>query len=133
MYRHADLFLDAWPYNVHTTASDALWAGLPVLTLAGQSFAARVAASLLTALGLESLIVQTPQQYEATAIQLANHRETLTAYRTQLQAQRLSSPLFDGKRFTHDLEAAYRVMMDRHQSGLPCETIVVSPSTHTGV
>ena len=129
----ADLFLDTLPYNAHTTASDALWTGLPVLTLAGQSFAARVAASLLTAVGLESLIVQTPQQYEATAIHLANHRETLTAYRTQLQGQRLSSPLFDGKRFTHDLEAAYRVMMERHQSGLPCETIVVSPSTHTGV
>jgi len=128
----ADLFLDTLPYNAHTTASDALWAGLPVLTLAGQSFAARVAASLLTAVNLDSLIRQTRQEYEATAIHLANHRETLTAYRAQLQVQRQSSPLFDGKRFTHDLETAYRMMMERYDSGLPCETIVVPASLQAG-
>lgn len=129
----ADLFLDTLPYNAHTTASDALWTCLPVLTLMGHSFAARVSASLLSAVNLKSLITQTRQEYEAKAIDLANHRDTLAAYRAQLHVQRQSSPLFDSKRFAHDLEAAYRVMMERYESGLPRETIVVPPSSLTGV
>lgn len=127
----ADLFIDTLPYNAHTTASDALWMGVPVLTLVGQSFAARVGASLLTAVNLSELITHTRQDYEATAIRLASNRQELAALRAHLQLQRKASPLFDGKRFTRDLESAYRMMMERHQSGLPPETMFVPPSMPT--
>jgi protein O-GlcNAc transferase len=127
----ADLFIDTLPYNAHTTASDALWAGLPILTLAGQSFAARVTASLLSAMNLSELITHTSQDYEAAAIRLATHPTELAALRARLQVQRKQSPLFDGKRFTRDLETAYRMMIERRQSGLPSEAIVVPPSSPT--
>ena len=121
----ADLFIDTLPYNAHTTASDALWAGLPVLTLAGQAFAGRVAASLLTAVGMPELITHTPQQYEELAVHLATHPEELSALRSRLQGLRTQSPLFDGKRFTQDLEKAYQIMFDRQQAGLPSAVISV--------
>ena len=124
-HQAADLFIDTLPYNAHTTASDALWAGLPVLTLIGQAFAGRVAASLLTAVGLPELITHTPQDYENRAIHLATHPGDLAALRAKLQELLRSSPLFDGQRFTRDLEKAYRIMFERQQANLPCEPIYI--------
>jgi predicted O-linked N-acetylglucosamine transferase (SPINDLY family) len=115
----ANLFLDAFPCNAHTTASDALWAGLPVLTLMGQSFASRVAASLLNAIGLPELITTSPQGYEALAIELAKNPEKLTAIKTKLANNRLTSPLFDTPQFTKDLEQTYTKMYERYQADLP--------------
>ena len=106
--RHAlaDLFLDTLPYNAHATACDALWAGLPVLTCAGTAFAGRVAASMLTALGLPELIAQTLEEYEARALELARNPARLKALRERLTAARTSAPLFDTPRFTRNLETA---------------------------
>jgi predicted O-linked N-acetylglucosamine transferase (SPINDLY family) len=124
-HRLADLFLDTLPYNAHTTASDALWAGLPVLTLMGQSFAARVAASLLQALDLPELITDTTQAYEEMALKLAQQPEWMAQIRDKLAHQRLSSTLFDGALFTRHLEKAYKAMHERHQRGLPPAHITV--------
>jgi predicted O-linked N-acetylglucosamine transferase (SPINDLY family) len=110
-YQAADLFLDTLPFNGGTTASDALWAGLPVLTLMGQAFASRYAASLLTAIGLPELITTTPEQYEALAIELGQHPEKLTAIKEKLAHNRNTTPLFDTPLFTKHLEAAYRRMV----------------------
>ena len=115
-HRQADLFLDTFPYNAHTTASDALWAGLPVLTLMGQSFASRVAASLLTAIGLPELITTTSQEYEALAIELAKNPEKLAALKEKLAKNRLTTPLFDTPQFTKDLERAYVQMYEDYQA-----------------
>jgi len=101
----ADLFLDTLPYNAHATASDALWAGLPVLTRRGSAFAGRVAASLLTAAGLPELIAETAQDYEALALALAREPERLKALRDKLAAGRATAPLFDTPRLARDLEA----------------------------
>ena len=121
----ADLFIDAFPCNAHTTASDALWAGLPVLTLMGNSFASRVAASLLNAIGLPELITVTPQAYEAMAIELVRNPEKLHALKQKLASNRLTTPLFDTPQFTKDLEQAYVQIYQRYQSDLPPENIVV--------
>jgi protein O-GlcNAc transferase len=118
-HRLADLFLDTLPYNAHTTASDALWAGLPVLTQAGRAFAGRVAASLLRAVGLPELITHSREAYEAVAIELALDREKLRGLKEKLQANRLTAPLFDTACFTRDLEAAFEAMYRRYQAGLP--------------
>ncbi|MFO1083927.1 MAG: tetratricopeptide repeat protein [Reyranellaceae bacterium] len=117
-HRCADLFLDTLPYNAHTTASDALWAGLPVLTRMGQAFAGRVAASLLTAIGLPELITGTAQDYEARAVELASVPGALTSIRHRLAANRRAAPLFDGTAFAGHLEAAYTAMHERHRRGL---------------
>jgi predicted O-linked N-acetylglucosamine transferase (SPINDLY family) len=101
----ADLFLDTLPYNAHATASDALWAGLPVLTCRGSAFAGRVAASLLTAAGLPELIAATAEDYEALALALAHDPARLQALRDQLAAGRATAPLFDTPRLARDLEA----------------------------
>jgi protein O-GlcNAc transferase len=103
----ADLFIDAFPCNAHTTASDALWAGLPVLTLMGNSFASRVAASLLKAIELPELITSTPQAYEALAIEIAKNPAKLAALKQKLASNRLTTPLFDTPQFTKDLEQSY--------------------------
>jgi predicted O-linked N-acetylglucosamine transferase (SPINDLY family) len=117
-HRAADLFLDTLPYNAHTTASDALWAGLPVLTQMGQSFAARVAASLLTAVGLPELITQGQQAYEARAIELANEPLQLSAIKQKLAHNRATSPLFSGQLFARHIEAAYaEIHRLAHQHG----------------
>lgn len=113
----ADLFLDTFPYNAHSTACDALWAGVPVLTCAGQSFASRVAASALTAAGLPDLITHSPAEYERKALHLARHPQELAVIRARLVANRLSAPLFDSARITRHLEAAYRTMRDRALRG----------------
>jgi predicted O-linked N-acetylglucosamine transferase (SPINDLY family) len=120
-FRAADLFLDTQPYNAGTTASDALWAGLPVLTLVGEAFAGRVGASLLTAIGLPELITATRQRYEELAIELALEPQRLARIRGRLLDARLSSPLFDTPRFTRNLEAAYTAIHDRYAAGLPPE------------
>jgi protein O-GlcNAc transferase len=126
-HRCADLFLDTLPCNAHTTASDALWAGLPVLTCAGQSFASRVAASLLAAAGLPELITQSQAEYEVWAIELAQSPQALQAVRDKLARQRLASPLFDGKLFARHLEAAYAAMVERHTAGLEPGVITIAP------
>lgn len=124
-HRVADLFLDTLPYNAHTTASDALWAGLPVLTQMGETFAGRVAASLLNAIALPELITTSPQAYEKLAIELAANRERLLAIKSKLANNRLTTPLFNTRQFTTHIEAAYAAMYERYQSGLPPDTIYV--------
>jgi predicted O-linked N-acetylglucosamine transferase (SPINDLY family) len=123
--RAAGLFLDTLPYNAHTTASDALWAGVPVLTCMGESFAARVAASLLNAVGLPELITTTPEQYEQLAVALARDPQKLGPLRDKLQRNRLTAPLFDTEAFTRHLEDAYAQMHERWQAGLGPDSIVV--------
>ncbi len=122
-YRTADLFLDTLPYNAGTTASDALWAGLPVLTCMGATFAGRVGASLLRAVGLPQLIASTPQQYERLAIELATDPPRLAAIRAKLAAGLQTAPLFDTAASARHLEAAYAAMYERYLAGLPPEHI----------
>ena len=124
--RLADLFLDTLPYNAHTTASDALWAGLPVLTRRGESFAARVAASLLNDIGLPELVTSTQEQYEATAIELASNPGRLAEIKDRLHRNRLEMPLFDTEGFTRHLENAYTQIYERYQADLSPEHIYVA-------
>lgn len=126
-HRVADLFLDSWPYNAHTTASDALWAGLPVLTYAGKSFASRVAASLLNAIDLPELVTHNPAEYEALAIDLASHPEKLAPLQQKLAHNRLTAPLFDTALFTRHIEAAFTEMYVRSRRDLPLADIYVAP------
>jgi predicted O-linked N-acetylglucosamine transferase (SPINDLY family) len=128
-HRAADLFLDTLPYNAHTTASDALWAGLPVLTCLGETLVGRVAASLLRAIGLPELITTTPAQYERLAIELATNPERLASIRRRLADNRLTTPLFDTRLFTRHIEAAYAAMHARHQAGLAPDHIAISDSS----
>jgi predicted O-linked N-acetylglucosamine transferase (SPINDLY family) len=125
-YRTADLFLDTLPYNAGTTASDALRAGLPVLTHMGETFAARVAASLLNAIGLPELVTTTREQYEATAIKLASDPARLMQFKDRLHRNRLTMPLFDTEQFTGHLENAYTQMYENYQAGLSPEHIHVT-------
>lgn len=117
--RHAlaDLYLDTLPYNAHSTACDALWAGLPVLTCTGRTFASRVAASALTAVGLPELITNSLPEYETRALELARDPHELQSLRERLKQNRASSPLFDTARFTRYLEAAYSKMHERRRNG----------------
>jgi predicted O-linked N-acetylglucosamine transferase (SPINDLY family) len=124
-HKVADLFLDTLPYNAHTTASDALWAGLPVLTCMGESFASRVAASLLKAIGLPELITQTPEDYESLAIELATKPGKLQSIKDKLAANRLITPLFDTALFTQHIEEAYEKMYERYLADLPPDHIEV--------
>lgn len=128
----ADLFLDTFVYNAHTTTCDALWAGLPVLTCPGETFASRVAASLLTAVGLPELVVDDPEAYERTAIRLAREPDERAALRRKLQARRTTWPLFDTPRHVRNLERAYRAMWEVYASGRPPETIVVEDPAAVG-
>ena len=113
----ADLFLDTLPYNAHTTATDALWVGLPVLTLPGETFASRVAGSLLTAAGMPELITGSAEEYEALALGLARDPGRLAALRDKLVRNRATAPLFDTPAFTRHLETAYETMWRIHRSG----------------
>jgi predicted O-linked N-acetylglucosamine transferase (SPINDLY family) len=122
----ADLFLDTFPCNAHTTASDALWAGLPVLTRAGETFASRVAASLLRAIDLPELVTTTEASYEGLALEFAFDKERCQGIRERLERNRLTSPLFDLPLFTKHLEAAYSGMYERYQAGLPPEHIDIA-------
>lgn len=116
-HRLADLFLDTLPYGAHTTASDALWAGLPVLACLGRQFDGRVAASLLETIGLPELVTASLDDYEALALALAREPERLAGLRARLAANRLLSPLYDVARFTRAIEAAYRCMMEISRRG----------------
>ena len=118
LYRHADLFLDTWPYNAHTTASDALWAGCPVLTVLGTTFAGRVGASLLNAVGLPELVTASIDAYIAKAIALAGDAGARARLRAHLAGPGHSSVLFDTARTTRALEAAYAAMAEQHRNGV---------------
>jgi protein O-GlcNAc transferase len=123
----ADLFLDTLPYNAHTTASDALWMGLPVLTASGSTFAGRVGASVLHAAGLSELVVASLADYEALALALARDPTRLAAIRARLAANRERCPLFDTARMTRSLEAAYTMMWEISQRGLPPASFRLEP------
>ncbi len=131
-HRLADLFLDTLPYNAHSTANDALWAGLPVLTRIGQTFAGRVAASLLNTIGLPELIAHSEETYENMALALANDPIKLGEIRQNLEANRLTSALFDTQLFTRHLEAAYATMYERHHAHLPPDHFAVPESADGG-
>jgi predicted O-linked N-acetylglucosamine transferase (SPINDLY family) len=116
-HRAADLFLDTLPFNAHTTASDALWAGLPVITCAGATFAGRVGASLLTAIGLPELVTQNLDDYEALAGRLAAEPPRLAALRERLARNKRIYPLFDTHRYCRRIESAYSTMWEIWQRG----------------
>lgn len=118
-HRLANLFLDTAPCNAHTTASDALWSGVPIVTCAGRSFPGRVAGSLLRAVGLESLVTRSLQEYEALALELARDEGKLSSIRAHLTAEREGLPLFDTPLFCRHLEQAYRHMWRSYQEGKP--------------
>ncbi|QWD75845.1 tetratricopeptide repeat protein [Polynucleobacter sp. MWH-UH24A] len=124
-YKLADLFLDTSPYNAHTTAVDSLKSGVPVLTLLGESFASRVASSLLNTIGLPELIKDTQETYEAMAIDLAKSPQKLASIKEKLVRNRLSSSLFDTKLFAKNLETAYIKMYERYQADLQPDYIVI--------
>ena len=128
--RLADLFLDTHLYNAHTTACDALWAGLSVLTCPGETFAARVAASLLTAVGLTDLIADNLDRYEQMAVHLARHPAELRGLRDKLAAQRTTWPLFDTPRFVQNLKRAFVGMWQNNAAGRPpCVFEVIETGT----
>lgn len=122
-HRAADLFLDTSPYNAHTTASDALWAGLPVLTHIGDAFAGRVAASLLTAVGLPELITHSRSEYEDLAISIAKDPQKLSALKNRLAENRNSAALFKTQAYTENLEKAYSAIYSRYKDGQPPDHI----------
>lgn len=124
-HRLADLFLDTLPCNAHTTASDALWSGVPIVTCAGRSFPSRVAGSLLRAVGLQQLVTQSLEEYEALALSLARDPERLGALRAHLTQGRERLPLFDTPRFCRHLEQAYRHMTRTQRDGKPAATFHV--------
>lgn len=121
MARHtcADLFLDTLPCNAHTTASDALWCGVPIITCSGQTFAGRVCGSLLKAAGLPELVTTSLDEYEKYALRLATAPSELAAIKAKLSARRHTSPVFDLAQHRRGIEAAYMMMWDRHMRGLP--------------
>jgi predicted O-linked N-acetylglucosamine transferase (SPINDLY family) len=127
-HRLADLFLDTRPVNAHTTASDALWTGLPLVTCTDDAFAGRVASSLLHALGLPELVARDTGEYEAIALRLATTPALLTDVRARLIENRRTHPLFDTDRYRRHLEAAYTAMWQRYQSGLPPASFEVEPA-----
>jgi protein O-GlcNAc transferase len=128
--RAADLFLDTLPYNAHTSASDALWVGLPVLTCLGQAFAGRVAAGLLRAIELPDLIATAPAQYEDLAVLLASEPKRLAEIKRRLIDNRLSTPLFDVQAYTRQLETAYAAIHERFHAGQPPEHLAVPVRPH---
>lgn len=121
----ADLVLDTLPHNAHTTASDALWCGVPVLTCIGPTFAGRVAASLLNAVGLPELITRVTHDYEMLAVRLARERPLMADIRAKLAVNRGVCPLFDTPRFARHIEAAYKAMCERQRGGLPPASFAV--------
>ena len=124
LYRHADLFLDTWPYNANTTASDALWAGCPVVTLRGQTFAGRVAASLLGAVGLPQLVADDLSQYVKIVVQLAGDAGERARLRDWLDGPGRSSALFDTAATTRALEATYEAMADQYRRGAKAPIVI---------
>src|ERR1051326_3470499 len=125
----ADLFVDTQPYTAHTTASDALWMGLPLVTMLGSTFAGRVAASVLEAANVPELVTYSLAEYEALALRLAREPATLAAIKAKLRAGRDSCALFDTARFTRNLEAAFTQIWERHKSGLPPATFLAGSAS----
>jgi len=125
----ADLFVDTWPYNAHTTAADALWAGVPVVTVYGNAFASRVAASVLNAAGLGELAFATVHDYRCAITALALEPALLAGYRQHLESQRMSLPLFDSTAYTRDFESLLARMVERWRAGQPAEHL---PAVHSG-
>ena len=123
----ADLFLDGLPYNAHTTASDALWSGVPLITQAGRAFPGRVAASLLQAAGLPELVAETQDDYEALALDLARAPARLRALREKLAQNRITAPLFNTDRFRRHIEAAYIQMWETFCKGEAPRSFSVQP------
>jgi predicted O-linked N-acetylglucosamine transferase (SPINDLY family) len=121
----ADLVLDTWPYGAHTTASDALWVGVPIITRPGKTFASRVAGSLLQAVGLPQLIVEDQEDYFDLAYELATDAARLKELRDTLVSARSSAPLFDVKAYTFALETLFTRMWEQHRLGLPPASISV--------
>jgi len=124
-YRTADLFLDTRPYNAGTTASDALKMGLPLITMKGKSFNSREAASILTSINLPELITNTPEEYEALAIELATNPGKLKAIKDKLKVNLSTAPLYDTKLFAKNIESAYTQIYKRHHEGLDPDHIYV--------
>ena len=124
-HRIADLFIDTFPYTAHTTCSDSLWAGLPVLTRVGESFVSRVSASLLTAIDLPELITHTEKEYEDLAIELANNRNKLEEIKSKLEKNKLTKSLFNTKLFAKNIESAYTTMYERYLKDSPIENIEI--------
>jgi protein O-GlcNAc transferase len=118
-YRLADVFLDTFPFNAGTTASDALWAGLPIVTCSGKTFASRMAGSVLTAAGMPELITQSPADYEFLASKIASDPALMTSLKAKLASGQASCALFNTQLFTRRIEEAYAIIFDRHQAGLP--------------
>jgi protein O-GlcNAc transferase len=125
-HKLADLFLDTFAFNAHTTATEALWAGLPVDTKLGQSFAARVAGSFLSAIELPELITKTVEDYEALILKLATEPDQLNAIKQKLANKRLSAPLFNTELFTRHLENGYQQACQHYFDGKPPQTICVA-------
>jgi len=124
-YRVADLFLDTYPCNAGTTACDALKMCLPVLTIKGQSFNSREAASILTSINLTELIANTTEEYESLAIELANNSKRMLDIKDRLEKNLTTETLFDTKQFTRSIESAYNEMYERHHIGLEPDHIYV--------
>ena len=123
--RLADLFVDTFAFNAHTTATEALWAGLPVVTKIGQGFAARVAGSLLNAVGLPELVTETEKDYEALILELATNPKKLTKIKEKLASNRLTQPLFNTELYTKNLENGYQEAYQKYFDGnLPQKIIV---------
>ena len=112
------MYVDTWPCNAHTSASDALWAGVPMVTFPGETFASRVGASLLNAVGTPELVCRDLAHYEQTVVELAADLARRQALRERLVGARLNAPLFDSQRFTHDIESLYLRMATRCAEGL---------------
>jgi len=123
---HADLFLDTYPINAHTTASDALWCGVPMVTCAGKTFVSRVAAGLLNAVGLPELVTDSLDAYEALALKIAQDKDMLTRLKTHLQKVHTTAPLFDTQATTRQIEAAYMGMLERYKAGKAPEAFAVN-------
>ena len=128
-HRLADLFLDTLPYNAHTTATDALWVGLPLLTCQGRSFPARVASSVLSALNMPELIAHSLEDYEARALQFAREPERVAAVRRKLEANRDTAPMFDTERFVRHIETAYAQMWDIFRRGEAPRAFDIPPAS----
>ena len=124
-HKMADLFIDTFPYTAHTTCSDALWSGLPVITLMGQSFASRVSGSLLNAVGLNELITTTEKDYEDLIIRLATDSNQLKIIKNKLEKNKINQPIFNTKLYTKKIESAYKEIYKRYHSDLPLENIEI--------
>ena len=118
-HKLGDLFLDTFNVNAHTTTSDSLWAGLPVLTMVGKSFSARVSASLLDSIGLKELVTNNISEYESMAINLAKNRNKLSKIRNRLNKNRKSYPLFNTSLYCKNLEKAFEITYENYFNGLP--------------